>query len=129
LRDRGDLHSLVYRVFSNSPASDDQWAYTIFSESHGTIDGNPQFNNDPNKLDAIPYNDNNSTKKLNIGNAYGIKNVIFTNCDNTAKAIAFDYMGRPMDGNILALCKKNNSCEDNVTIVIEPQTGYVHQLK
>jgi len=144
--------------FSNSPASDDQWAYTIFSESHGTIDGNPQFNdiakntNDPNKyltggIDAIPYNDNNSTKKLNIGNAYGIKNVIFTNCDNTAKAIAFDYMGRPMDGNIsnssqpyqkanlltsqcqIALCKKNNSCEDNVTIVIEPQTGYVHQLK
>lgn len=143
--------------FSNSPASDNQWAYTVFSESHGTIDGITQVNdiakntNDPNRyltggVDAIPYDDDNSTKKLNLGNAYGIKNVIFTNCDNSVKAIAFDYMGRPMDGNIsnssrlyqkanlltsqcqIALCK-NNSCEDNITIAIEPQTGYVHQLK
>ncbi len=146
-------------LFSKNLGSNNQWSYTIFSDSKGTHSGNPDKDeiaknpNNPNKYltggtsgaGLIQYSSQESTKKLNIGITYGIENVSFANCGSTAKRIAFDYLGRPMVGNLsssiypyqkgrlltsqcrIALCK-DASCDNNITIAIEPETGYAHIL-
>jgi len=99
--------------------------------------------------DLIKYTDSNATKELNIGNEYGIVNVKFSGgCRSNVKYISFDYLGRPFNSFpnnlpyelpssgyhklITSTCKitlcTDVGCGDNITIAIEPQTGYIHIL-
>lgn len=93
----------------------------------------------------IHYNDENATNELNIGVKYGIEDVIFSStCSiSTSRRIAFDYLGRPLRGafqNYTSAYPAANrlitstciitliNSEGNVSIAIEPETGYAHIL-
>ena len=100
--------------FAKTVASDNKWAYSVFSDHAGDSTGNPDVSETAkNPLNgskyltggysAIPYNDSRSTSELNIGNKYGITDVDFSaNCKNSSLRIAFDHQGRPLyDGSHL----------------------------
>jgi prepilin-type N-terminal cleavage/methylation domain-containing protein len=131
------------------------YAYTIFSDTSAS--GNP----DPgeiaiNPLDntkllsggfsnTLDWEDEQATKALNIGAKYGITNVTTSGCAG-GKRIAFDYLGRPIKGNIsgdispyratsATISLLTSQCDitisdgtTSVTIEIEPETGYAHIL-
>jgi prepilin-type N-terminal cleavage/methylation domain-containing protein len=102
-------------VFSNSRFSDNQPAYTIFSDKdfgHG-------YSGDPTKTEIaknimnhdrlmtggygtsaldIKSNSFKGNKKLNLGKTYGITNVSLSNGCHYAR-LSFDHMGRPMTGD------------------------------
>ena len=113
-------------AFAKNTGSDNQWAYTIFSDLKGTHDGNP---NPPSSTDArselaynpldatkfltggtsgtnlIKYDDKEATRELNLGHKYGISNIAVTggSTGSTSKKIIFDYLGRPYRGANTAL--------------------------
>jgi len=127
-------------------------AYSIFSDK-STYSGNPDINEtaknpmDSDKLltggfaGIIFYADPRVTKEMNIGEKYGITSVTTSNCGG-ARRIAFDHLGRPIRGDmsndiapyissgtttslLTAPCQINLiGQEGNITIAIEPETGY-----
>lgn len=133
-------------------------AYSIFSDSL-TFSGNPGLSElaknpmDSSKLltggfaGVLSYDtDPEVTKEMNIGEKYGITSVTTTGCGG-AKRIAFDYLGRPIAGDIkdhvspfatnvstttsllTGQCKFIlTSDEGSLDIAIEPETGYAHIL-
>jgi len=146
-------------LFSNNETgADGEWAYTIFSDTNGDSTGEPtetEIAIDPNShrrmtggqtgSNSLNINDDSfvGIKKLNIGKSYGISNVGFSSsCSvNNSKRLIFDYMGRPMIGNISSLTTAYDSVhllqsdciitlEDNngedITLRIDNETGYVH---
>jgi len=144
--------------FSQTVSGVNVWAYTIFSDT-SNHDGNPNIADkiaiNPTKPNmflsggfsaTIPLNDTRRDKTMALGETYGIEDVQFNGGCSSAKRIAFDYLGRPISGDLssstkayqsdrllktqcrIVLCK-NNPCNDkNVTIAIEPQSGYIHIL-
>ena len=142
--------------FANTEGSDNKWAYTIFSDYLGSSAGNPDAAEiATNPLDiskkltggysagTVAYNDSRATKKLNLGNSYGVTNVTFSDTCTVYgnKRIAFDYLGRPMYGgsHLLDSAYADNSksrllssnCDINlsngtksISIRIRPETGY-----
>lgn len=144
-------------LFGTSADTNNKVAYSIFSDS-GTFSGNPGISElaknpmDSSKLltggfsGVISYaTDSRVTRELNIGEKYGITSVTETGCGG-AKRIAFDNLGRPIKGDmsddiapyissgtttslLTAQCKFTFiSGEGNVSIAIEPETGYAHIL-
>ena len=107
--------------FANTNGSDDQWAYTIFSDSRGTSTGNPDVKEiAKNPLNpktyltggysagTIPYYkdgdenkglDTRITKEMNLGHKHNIVNMIFQHCGGNSRRIAFDHLGRPLVKN------------------------------
>ncbi len=152
-------------VFANNSGSDNQWAYTIFSDWKGGHDGNPNpatstakselaynpqdgtkyLTGGTSGTNLVHYGDAEATKALNLGHAYGITNIIISggNTGSTASRIIFDEIGRPYRGNtnsgtstvINSLVDRIAttpitvtliSNDQNMTIAIEPETGYTH---
>jgi len=89
----------------------------------------------------IKYNQKEATKSLNIGQKYQIKKVKMSHCGSSARRVAFDYLGRPVMGNLATITRPyrqgrllQNRCEmtlinrdaEQITILIEPETGYIH---
>ncbi|MDK9694566.1 MAG: type II secretion system GspH family protein [Sulfurimonas sp.] len=154
-------------LFGTSVDTNNKVAYSIFSDKAGGSTGNP----DTSEIATNPLNNSKllsggfsgtlpsisprATSELNIGQKYGILDVDFSSeCSvNDSKRIAFDYLGRPIYGNISSLtspfkvnatnrliinqCKieicsvsdcTTASSEEKVTIAIEPETGYAHIL-
>lgn len=86
----------------------------------------------------------NGVKSLNLGSTYGITDVIFnSDCQfNGSTRVSFDHLGRPLIGKLLSYTSPyvNNrmltqQCritlvdfDANVSIAIEPETGYAHIL-
>jgi type II secretory pathway pseudopilin PulG len=133
-------------------------AYSIFSDA-STFSGNPGISElaknpmDSSKLltggfaGVISYaTDSRVTREMNIGEKYGIDTVTTTNCGG-ANRMAFDYLGRPIKGDIsddvapytssgtTTSLLTTQQCtitltdgSDNVVIAIEPETGYAHIL-
>mgnify|MGYP000045959612 CR=1 FL=1 len=141
------------------------WAYTIFSDRAGTgvkrgdpneseIAKNPENSNQlmtggVGHVNAIKYGhkDFKGMESLNIGKKYGIigaNAVVFSDsCDgnggNPSTRIAFDYLGRPLQGDhnsmkgpytqsrlIKAECRITiTDGSESVDIKIQPETGYV----
>jgi hypothetical protein len=129
------------------------WIYTIYSDTN--MDGirdrdeiaqNPK---NVNKFLTGFYSNNNNevqkssyTKDMDIEKSFGITDVVFTGgCSDVAKSISFDRVGRPFIGNtsnqtsayqngrlMTAECNITFKSDQNITISIEPETGYVHQL-
>lgn len=86
-----------------------------------------------------------ASSKMNIGESYNISDIYFTGgCASTnVKRISFDHLGRPLRGTFntytqpyrstatIGLIKTTcniilKNSEGNVTIAIEPETGYAH---
>jgi prepilin-type N-terminal cleavage/methylation domain-containing protein len=132
------------------------WSYTIYSDkSH---DANPNLSEMArNPLNSNQYlsggynntlhmNDQASMEELRIGEKYGISNVSFSGgCRSTALFVHFDYMGRPFNSFPTSSPYElpytgyhkllNSACTitftdgtENLTIAIEPETGYTHIL-
>lgn len=146
--------------FYNNAGSDNQWAYTIFSDWKAGHAGNPDPGEvavnplDPTKLltggtsgtGLVQYGDAEATKELNIGHKYGVTTVQFSGgCRSNVPYISFDSLGRPFNSFTntqpyelpLAGYHKllTNACDillsdgvSNITIAIEPETGYAHIL-
>ncbi|OIP56792.1 MAG: N-terminal methylation [Helicobacteraceae bacterium CG2_30_36_10] len=135
----------AYTIFSDSPS---------YSGNPGTDEPaiNPSnielmlsggFSGGPNSLD---YNhpDFKGTKELNIGTKYNITDVEFnSDCQSSSsERLSFDNLGRPLIGKMSSYSQPyvnnrilENQCrislinsEGNVTIAIEPETGYAHIL-
>ncbi len=140
--------------FGKSDYTNKKYAYTIYSDKP-TYQGNPELKEmaknplNPKQYlsggySGILYTTNEkATKELNIGKKYGIEKVEFKNCGSSAQRISFDYLGRPIYGNLktneklysrlirktchIWLCK-DTSCNQKIIIAIEPETGYIHIL-
>jgi len=141
--------------FEKSANSNNKWSYTIFSDHFGSsvYSGNPNSQteiatnpqNQQKKLtggtSAIPYNHVKATTSMNIGTKYGISNVVFSN--SCHQSIIFDYIGRPMTGTLASFSSPYpinrllvNDCnitlvgqDENVSVIITPQTGYTYIAK
>ncbi len=82
----------------------------------------------------------NDKKELNLREKYGVKSLVLSESCAGNSIISFDYLGRPMTGNLLedASSYTNKLMQDRCVIVlwtdvkvqiaIEPETGYVHIL-
>ncbi len=151
--------------FGRSKYTNNQYAYSIYSDKIGTSGGhtgNPDLleiaKNPLNNgqllsggySSTLKYNDARATKNMNLGEKYGILDVKFTKGCNSGKRVAFDYLGRPIKGNISKIEKaytKSNMvkkrciiqlCLDDpcklkesdrfIEIAIEAETGYTHIL-
>jgi len=134
------------------------WAYTIFGSTdhdanpdNGEVAVNPL---NPSKLLTGGYTgfqtfDNPaSTIEMNLGKTYGIENILFSNTCQFAgsQRISFDSIGRPLRGSpagfgfsyqanrliqdscVITLCQTNPCDDNNVSVQIEPETGYTHIL-
>jgi len=145
-------------IFSNGAETGNQEAYSIFADTAGTSTGNvnpsevalnPQnsnqlmsggFSGAANALN-ITHDDFTGMRKLNLGRSYGVTNVTFNDGCSTARRIAFDYLGRPIQGNLRTTTSVYHTTSqrlvvddcnivltdgiDNITITIRPETGYV----
>jgi len=95
--------------------TNDQYAYTIFSDTFGSKTGQPDFTSisiteiahdplDSNKVlsggysGTIHYANEHANIKLNLGESYGVTLVTMSGGCSYAR-IAFDYLGRPIRGD------------------------------
>ncbi len=141
--------------FANCGGTKDTCAYSVFSDWAGHHTGNP----DPKELAINPlnhsqlltggmsgnylvkYEDKEAMKSLNIGQKYHIKKIQMSHCGSSARRIAFDYLGRPIMGNLKTMTREyqsgrllQNICHiklinkegEQLTILVEPETGYIH---
>jgi len=149
--------------FSKVQGSEYKWAYAIFHDRNA--DGNPNASETAiNPADrtkkltggysgTIEYEEKEATRKLNLGYAYGVKDIDFENCNinnnDGKKRIFFDYLGRPftnspkllttpfekndqsylLDNTCKIILCKVDDCVDaleneKVTITIQRETGY-----
>jgi len=97
---------------------------------------------------TIAYDDPDATNKLNLGHKYSVTNIsMIGGCnitDDGKKRISFDYLGRPIAGGLhyagmttsykdIVLIKTTcnivlSNNDGNITIAVEPETGYAHIL-
>ena len=127
-----------------------QVAYGIFSDTDKnqapTLGGNVAVDPQSGLLmtggvtNALPYSDDRVLKKANLGMTYGITSVTFGSECNDAMRIAFDNLGRPIEGDISSAnlitdlkyitgtCQItiSNGTNPDAVILIEPETGYTH---
>ncbi len=119
--------------FGHTNGSDDQWAYTIFSDHDGNSTGvagiseiarnilNPQLQYMTGGYTdgVLPYKVSGSinpriTKNMNIGHKYNIspiklgpslnRGISFSGgCNNVSTRISFDHIGRPLFGTLASL--------------------------
>jgi prepilin-type N-terminal cleavage/methylation domain-containing protein len=147
--------------FGRSNSTDQEWAYSIYSDG-STYTGNPDITEmaknplNPNQLlsggysGTLDWDDQRATAEMNLGKKYGILNtntgVVFTGgclLPGSPKRLSFDYLGRPLRGNLSSLDTKyldgttnriiQSDCfitisngSDSETIVITPETGYAY---
>jgi prepilin-type N-terminal cleavage/methylation domain-containing protein len=140
-------------VFGSNANTGGVPAYTIFSDSNKNNNAditemaiNPL---DTTKRLSGGYSgtlattNTNATQTMNIGQEYGIDTYQLNGGCSGAR-VAFDYLGRPITGNVVsmtgpysALTQRliTSTCsivlsnsDSNITIQIEPETGYTHIL-
>ena len=137
-------------IFGTSVSTDGTPAYTIFSDTSGT--GQPNISEMAvNPLDSSKYlsggysgtlntTDSRSTQKMNLGK-YGITAYNLTGGCSGAR-VSFDHLGRPFLGDLSSMIGPYTagtqrlitqtcniiltSSDGNITIAIEPETGYAH---
>ena len=148
-------------AFSDSNYTDNGWAYTIFSDTQGIavsrgdaqeseVARNPEnsqqiMTGGYSSTQALDYRHVNfkGMKKLNLGKSYGVTSVIFGNNCNTSQRIAFDYLGRPLQGDVSSMNDPYNTTgtqrlltgictitlgdgTNSEVISIVPETGYAY---
>ena len=151
-------------VFGKSAYTDQQWAYTIFSDDASSSGhSNPDISEiakDPLKnagdtniatakllsggySGILNSTDERANKKMNLGASYGVVNVKMSGgCSSSNVRISFDIMGRPIQKPLHSYTRAYKSSglikttcniilenwDSNITIAIEPETGYTHIL-
>jgi len=145
-------------LFSNNNSANGQWAYTIFSDLYGNSTGNPnrsEIATNPGDISRIMTGGQSASddlnisdpsfigmNRLNLGLTYGITNVTFSNSCSyyNSKRLIFDYMGRPLIGNISSLTSPYDNAHilkqdcnitltqadgNSIILTIEAETGFV----
>ena len=150
--------NLVYTTLAPNNTYNNEWAYTISSDLPNYAGHHPDLNGmAKNPLNSNQYlsggydnvlhvEDDKSMGKLRLGSSYGIDNVVFGGgCRSNTLFVHFDHLGRPMNSfNTNAAYEPDpggyprlitSTCtiilshgDDNVTIGIEPETGYTHLM-
>lgn len=143
-------------IFNKSEDSNQKWSYTVFSDAAGGSSGNPDSSEIAiNPLDrskkltgganGISTNDSDATSEMNLGETYGIQDVVFSSsCQfSSSQRIAFDNLGRPLIGAFQNYTSAYPSAsriiqsqcvitlitsESNASVAIERETGYAHIL-
>ena len=105
-------------LFSSNGGSDNNMAYTIFSDTSGDSTGNPEEaeiaispSNSSQRMtggqtSTVSLDIDNAgfvgIKKLNIGRSYGISTLVFSNACTIGGStrMTFDHMGRPIQSNL-----------------------------
>ena len=136
-------------LYGKSNDTNQKFAISIFSDFVGTHSGHP----DPVEIAVNPLNttqlmsggfsgtlnweDANATRRLNLGETYGITNITRTTSCGAGR-ISFDNKGRPFTGdssnwnssteNALRIQCKFTIFKDSesIDVFIEPETGYIH---
>ena len=145
---KGKWQLLYSKSNSSSRDTGGYYAVTIFSDLGADQGGKPEISEiavnplNPDKVMSggysgeIDWEDNQATIEMNIGYKYGISSITQSGC--SGKRIAFDNKGRPyvgddsswtssVDGVLTKQCKLTLTKDSkSVTIIIEPETGYVH---
>lgn len=145
----------AYTIFSDSPNTGNNSNYDgnpNQSAGFQEVSTNPE---NPDKYliganhSSFTIGDEHITESLNLNTTYGVELVLFENsCGNmNSHRLAFDNTGRPIRGNLssstsaydngnlmtdqcqIVLCNNSPCDDDNVTIAIEPETGYAHILR
>jgi len=132
--------------------NDNKISYTIYSNANKDTNANSAeiAKNPLNEKQLLSggtvgasYGTANVTKSMNLGHKYDITSITFSTSCNSANRIAFDYLGRPLIGDVRTLTKKyssgtnrllqkkciitiKNSVGKTKSIVITPETGYVY---
>lgn len=141
--------------FQKHEDSNYKWGYIVFSDKKGEHSGKPnpeEIAKDPlsgkyisNGFTGLTYDSNRTEKSANLGETYGINDeqgiTLSDSCKFSGSSrIAFDYLGRPLKGDISSYSKPyvhnrliSEPCVitlhkglDSKSITIEPETGYVH---
>jgi len=113
----------IYLIYSDSDLDDnvpENGEIALDPLSGKQMTGNSSFNN---RIDS-----------MNLTKRYGINSVNTAGCAGGKKRIFFDHLGRPYTNNNTLLDDLlTNQCEivlisneGNITIAIEPETGYAH---
>ncbi len=134
------------------------WTYSIYSDLPNYASHQPDLAGmaknplNTNQYLSGGYNnvlhvkDDKSMKDLRLGEKYGVANIVFSGgCRSTMKYINFDYLGRPSNSfpgaipyelatpgyhkllTVACNITLSNGTK-NISIAIEPETGYVHIL-
>ena len=144
------------RFTDGTSSSHDKVAYAIFSDFVGLHSGHPEVQElakDPLSnqyitggiTNGVEYDDDNVFHSANLGMRFGVDNIVLSSsCKYYGSLrIAFDYLGRPMRGNLSSTSFDtaykasnrmiSNRCEitlikdtEEIIIIIEPETGYIH---
>ena len=145
---KGKWQLLYSKSDSSSRDTGGYYAITIFSDLGADQGGKPEIDEialnplNPDKIlsggysGEIDWEDDQATQRFNIGYKYGIDSISYSGC--SGQRIAFDNKGRPfvgndsswsssVDGALTQQCKFTLTKDsESVTIIIEPETGYVH---
>ena len=131
--------------FANDNSGNGNKVYTIFADDNkggGADIGEVAVDPVSQRLLSGDSLYNNHIDTMNLSKKYGVTNVTFTGgCINESR-ISFDHLGRPLKGALNAMtspygnskliqttCNILLSTSDtNVTIAVEPETGYAHIL-
>ena len=145
-------------IFGSGIKTGNEIAYSIYSDgsSGAGYTGNADVGemakdpSDPSKVlsggsAAFDVTDSRANKKLNLGMSYGVTTDVASlmtgGCSGDTR-ISFDHLGRTIRGVIKNMTTSyengtliTSTCniiltnsDDNVTIAIEPETGYTHIL-
>jgi len=145
-------------LFSNNNSANGQWAYTIFSDSYGNSTGNPnrsEIATNPGDISKIMTGGQSASddlnisdpsfigmNRLNLGLTYNITSVTFSNSCSyyNSKRLIFDYMGRPLIGNIRSLTLPYDNAHilkqdcnitlthadgNSIVLTVQAETGFV----
>ena len=139
----------AYTIFSDKISNSSTAQNGMPNTTNGEIALDP-FNNDKylsGGTQSLNTNASSANRKMNLGLSYGIDNYqLHGGCSGTR--ISFDNMGRPISGDlkdyssayilpssskklISSTCRITliSASEGNISIYIEPETGYTHLLK
>ena len=122
------------------------WVYSVLSANNTNTYAKDPLNADTylSGLSTVPQA--NRSKNLQLQAKYGITTITFTNCPTannaTGFSLYFDSLGRPYGDksganaphiNLLttqcSIVLSNGNAADNITIDIQPETGYVRAHK
>jgi len=145
-------------VFGTNVNSGSVPAYTIFSDTAGSSTGDIQDSEvarNPLNVNEVMSGGTTGTtslqighssfigmKKMNLGQSYGIVSYNLSGGCSGAR-IAFDYLGRPMKGDLSGnssayesdnLIQSNcivtlATADQNISIIVTPETGYTYIQK
>ena len=141
--DKNSNGKVAYSIYADGGTSDDSSKPNLDELAKSPLSINKYLSG--GYSGTIDTDDSRASKKMNIGQSYSIDDVTLKDGCRGSR-ISFDYLGRPFYGTFNTYNKAYvpatsdrgliqttcnivlSSSEGNITIAIEPETGYAHIL-